>query len=264
MEKLDLKKLIDNAIECRNRNAHSEAIKCISIIIENFPLIADYFDFRSHQYILIKNFDKAIEDLDQAIKLNSANYMYYSTKAYLFFENKNYKEAIKLYEKALTLKPASHHIYQVYNDLGCSKLNYYLSSNHEIELLDSAIEDFTYGLTLNPSILVKSDFFERRAYCNYLKGINIYNSGDGIQAQINGDGTASFINNFEPFIKNALIDYYKAKEINPNRAEIFYKMSICYEVLRDEVKELENISIALKLDPNNEQYINIYNKLLPF
>lgn len=56
----------------------------------------------------LNKYNKAIESIDTAIKLNENNGEYYRSKGDIFMVMNNIKEAILCYEKAMELEPSDN------------------------------------------------------------------------------------------------------------------------------------------------------------
>jgi tetratricopeptide (TPR) repeat protein len=119
---------------------YEEAIKDFDEAIRLNP--NEYFIYchRGQAKVLLKQYDEAIKDYNEAIRLSPNHHKLYiqrgSSKALL----KQYDEAIKDFDKAIQLNPSDYNVY--YNRGGSKAL---------LKQYDEAIKDFDEAIQLNPS-----------------------------------------------------------------------------------------------------------------
>jgi len=99
----------------------------------------DYYE-RASAAMEKKDYDKAIDDLTQAIRLDLNNSTYYNNRGSCYFNIRNYNRAIDDYTQAIWLNPNST---DAYNNRGLAYKNK--------KDYDKAIADYTSAIRLNPN-----------------------------------------------------------------------------------------------------------------
>jgi tetratricopeptide (TPR) repeat protein len=109
-------------------------------IIANTTLnTAEAYLMRGDSYSEIKDYDHAIADYNQAIRLKPDYAEAYNNRGYAYYWKNEGAKAIADYSRALELRP--HYAY-AYNNRGAA----YMASGHP----DQAINDFAHALELQP------------------------------------------------------------------------------------------------------------------
>jgi ribose transport system substrate-binding protein len=127
---------------------------------------AQYYDDRGFRYYQQKNYEKAMNDFDEAIRLNPDYARAYNRRGLVYYQQKNYDKAINDFDEAIRLDPDYTH---AYNNRG---LVYYQQKNYE-----KAINDFDEAIRLDPKY---AHAYNNRGLVyyhqkNYEKAINEYN-----------------------------------------------------------------------------------------
>jgi tetratricopeptide (TPR) repeat protein len=121
------------------------------IIKDNDIVLNVYGDLEFH---IFKNYEKAEELFERAIKLNPKNPEHYRRMGYIYEEKGQFKKAIKYYEKAVKNTadyknvPLNSRLADLYTDIG----NCYLKLNERkkaIEALENASEKNPYSIEMN-------------------------------------------------------------------------------------------------------------------
>jgi tetratricopeptide (TPR) repeat protein len=118
--------------------------------------LAEYFNLRGVAYRLKGDLDRAIQDYNQAIKLNGKFAMAYNNRGVAYDRKGEFEHAIQDYEQAIKLKPSP----EAYFNRG----NAYLAKAQ----YDHAIDDF------NQAIKLKADFapaYDNRCWARAVVGI---------------------------------------------------------------------------------------------
>lgn len=197
----------------------------------------EYFLNRGAQFILSKDFDKAINDFDNVLKLNPDNWEANYFLGYIYKKhNHNYDLSLEYYNRAITLEPLNRDSYQG---------KYYLLKDHK--KLEEALDLLTYFLE---NVNANDD--------------KILNSRSELYRTLGK-------------YKEAYSDIYKAIEINSNEAYYFGTLAEIYAAEGSKEEEFYlNLTIALskgiKKDDlnsakdvlekyrNEARFINLMNK----
>lgn len=98
------------ALFYRNMEQYGEFVRIYESLIKKYPgdinMLSDLLDV----YLVMENYDKAIETLDQLEKQAGVNTRYYHVLAKMFMDNHKEKEAAKLYEKIKAIDPSDPYV----------------------------------------------------------------------------------------------------------------------------------------------------------
>ncbi len=183
----------------------------------------DYYN-QAYELQKQKKYDKAIQVLDKAIKLNPDYMIAYQARGNAFFALREYELAFDDYCDAIDIEPRN-------------AMNFYNRANtyNALKIYDSAIADFTQAVTLRPDYayaywargLAYSNFKDRnKAFEDYNRAIildpkllDAYNSR-GLNYLFRG--------NYEAALK----DFKKAIELDENKAKPFTIINIIEPLAR--------------------------------
>jgi tetratricopeptide (TPR) repeat protein len=189
--------------------------------------------------------EKAIDDCNEAIKLDPTQAKAYYVRAKVAFQNGNFGNAIKDCTEAIRLDPT-------YADAYCGR-GATLATNGE---LDNAIKDYTEAITIDPNCpkaycgrggawatkgdldnaikdfteAIRLDPKYADAYCN--RGTTLTTNGD---------------------LDGAIKDYTEAITIDPNRSEAYCGRGSAWALMGDHNNAITDFSEAIRLNPKYAQ-----------
>jgi tetratricopeptide (TPR) repeat protein len=216
------------------------------------PNTAEEFLHRGIEFAEKSNFDAAIEDFSEAIRL-AKNFSAYYNRGNAYYDKGDYDKAIDDYTNAIRLDPndATAHFNRI-------------ESYHNKGDSDKAIEDFSEAIRLAKNF---SAYYNRgSAYNNkgdYDKAIDDYTNA--IRLDPNDDATA-YYNRGKSYYNNgdydkAIDDYTKAIGIDPNNARAYKNCGIAYADKGDYDKAFTDYKKAVEIEPA-KNYDQLINKLL--
>ncbi len=153
----------------------SEIFSCTHKLLRNPHDVLAYQE-RGNAWIKMQEFDKAIFDLNQAIKINSGNPKLYYNRGLAYVGLKNYQQAISDWSQAILLNPQYAPAYQ-------NRGQTYAI----LQKSDRAIEDFEQALKINPNytlvyrnraLLYYSLRKYKQAIADYQKSIQLEKNND--------------------------------------------------------------------------------------
>jgi len=217
--------------------------------IENFdqalklnPNLAEAYNNRGNAYRHKGEFDKAIDDYNKALKLNPNDADAYNNRGIAYDDKGEYDKAIDDYNKALKLNP---NLAEAYNNRG-------VTYRHKGEF-DKAIDDYNKALKLNPNY---ADAYNNRGVAYRHKGefdkaIDDYNKA----LKLNPNYADAYNNRGNAYADKgeydkAIDDYNKALKLNPNDADAYNNRGNAYADKGEYDKAIDGYNKALKLNPN--------------
>ncbi|MEZ7893032.1 MAG: tetratricopeptide repeat protein [Candidatus Wallbacteria bacterium] len=213
------------------------------------------------------NYDKAVQYYDKAIELNPAALQIYYDRGNSYQAKKDYENAINDYSEAIKLKidsPEMNSTYsEVYNNRGYS---YY-----QKEKYDDAINDFTEAIKLNPKYA--EAYYNRGIAYNMKKNKNNSAADYENALKDFGSAITLKPDYYEAYYRRgnaymdkgandaAIKDYSKAIEINPNYSNTYNARGVALEFNNDNAGALKDYGKALELDPKNSSARHNLNTL---
>lgn len=129
---------------------YSSALEAINYIIENDTDndadTADYYLKRGGTYVLMEQYDQAMDDLNFSLQLNNNQSDIYTLKGQIYMLKENYSEALNEFEQAIQLSEQPPEVY--YNKAVCLVMT---------EDYEQAIKDLEYVLQSDCEEDLKSD-----------------------------------------------------------------------------------------------------------
>ena len=178
----------------------------------NTKNLAGAYNNRGNSYNELKQYERAIEDLNKAIEIEPEDAEAYYNRGDSYNKLKQYERAIQDFDKAIGLKPDYA---EAYNNRGnsCDGLKQY----------ERAIEDFDKAIELKPDKEVLT--------------ISYYNRG------ISYNGLKQY--------ERAIADYDKAIELKPDYAEVYNNRGNSYNELKQYEHAIKNFEKTIEIEPEN-------------
>ena len=206
---------LDEAEYLLKSKNYDEALEFLDNTISGKSRDHELLSLRARVFIALNDYRNALTDYDEAILLSKRNHEYYAERARILYKIKKYKKSSGDYSRAIELNPY---------DL---KLNYERAVvNYELKNYEDAIKDITYYL----------GYFEKDEDAIFLCGKIHYENEDYLKA-------------LEYFNKNL--------ELNTGNTEYFTARANTYLKTGTFQYAINDYSMALDLDPKDEQvYFN--------
>jgi tetratricopeptide (TPR) repeat protein len=210
------------------------------------------YRFRAIAYSTLQEFDKAKNDIDEAIRLNPEDGdSFFARGIYLQYVAEDEKNALKDYDTAFKFRHnlENKKISAIYNQRGIiySHMNDY----------GKAITEFEEAIKLTPdngeiyndrgdvySILENTD----KAIADYTEAIRL--NPDYSQAYYNRGIEYYRLESYDEAIK----DYTEAIRLSPDADFAYFNRGSTYFSLGEIDKAIADINAAIKLDPSNDEY----------
>ena len=151
--------LVQAVNKAQAEHNYDECVKLLSEIIAKQPRNTDAFNNRGLAYADLKQFEKAIQDYNQAIELNPKDARAFNNRGVVYADLKQFEKAIQNYNQTIELNPK---YVSAFNNRGIA--------HQKLGKEKKAIEDFKKAQELDPSIIanekikaLEKEFAERIA-----------------------------------------------------------------------------------------------------
>jgi tetratricopeptide (TPR) repeat protein len=192
-----------------DKKDYDKAISEYNEAIRLNPNNARAYRERGRAYYRKKEYDKVLNDCTEAIHLDQCYAPAYNTRGTAYYEKKDHEKAISDYTKAIRLDPNYTFAYE---NRG---LAYYRKKEYE-----KAISDYTDAIRLEPNF----------AFAYYDRGLAYYLKKDH---------------------EKAISDYTDAIRLDPNFAWAYHRRGMAYGEKNDYDKAISDYNEAILLDPRN-------------
>jgi len=228
---------------------YKKALVDLNQAIRMDPNYAHFFLLnRSNTYIALKESTKSLEDLNRAIELHPEYAKAYSNRGLLFDDLQQFEMAFADFDRAIELDPSEPSFYS-------NRGNTY----KDIKQFEKALADFNHAIELNPYdatiytnrglTYVDLQQFER-ALADFSQSIET----DPYYAKAYASRGMVFdeLRQFD----RALADFNRAIERNPSEAEFYSNRSVTYKNIHQLENALTDLNQAIELDSNS---VEIYS-----
>jgi tetratricopeptide (TPR) repeat protein len=229
--------------------AITASVKDISNRIESDPGNAELYYQRAKIYFTEKYLDRALTDMEDAIKFNAQNPLYYFMKGRILYAMNKTQEAAKSYESAIALKPDYAEAQMKLAEL------YYVVKEHSksIDLLNTLIAGdpanaYAYSL--------KGD--NQRELKDTLKAIASYQKALELDGEYY-DATMQLGLLLAAKKHKSAKEYFDAAiRIRPRSAEAYFGRAYYYQQVKEFQKALLDYRKVIDLDPSSDRsYYNV-------
>jgi tetratricopeptide (TPR) repeat protein len=200
--------LAESAMTAFGRKDYDKAIADYTQAIRIDPKFATAYSNRGSAYGMKGDYDKAIADFTKAMELNPGIMYLYSNRGVAYFEKGDYDKAMVDYNQQIRIDP---NLAQPYSGRG----NVYYKRND----LDRALADHNQAIRLDPNLAL--------AYSN--RGL-VY------EAKRDHD--------------RAMADYNQAIRLDPNLVEAYSNRGLVYQRKGDHDRAMADYNQAIRINPN--------------
>lgn len=192
-----------------------------------------------------KEYDKAIKDYDEAIKLDPTSAYAFGCRGNARRNKKQFDEAIKDYDEAIRFDPKDAYVYLFRGNTWRDKKQY-----------DKAIEDYTEAIRLKPSawlyLIRGKSWKDKKEYDIAIRDFDEAIRLDPKNDSIYFNRGLSF-NNKNDFDR-AIRDFQEAIRLDPRNDSYYYQCAVVWYTKREYDKAIIDLSEAIRIDPNDSTY----------
>jgi tetratricopeptide (TPR) repeat protein len=228
------------------KDDYDHAIADYTEAIKLDPKFAAAYGNRCFAYFLKRDYDNAIADCNQAIAIDPEYYLVYNTRGIAYAAKGDYDKAIADYTEAAKLNP---HFALAYRNRGVA----YAAKND----YDRAIADYTQAIKLDPKY---PPVYENRgqAYSHkgdYDQAIADFTTAIGLDPK----NTSYYIDRGNAYYAEndfdaAIADYSSAARLNPKDTIAFFNRGLAKYQKKDYAGAVADYTLAIALDPKDSGY----------
>ena len=205
--------------------------------------LAFAFYKRANAYYEKGEYDRAIEDYDQAIRLNPKHPDAFSNRGVAYARKGDYDRAIENYNEAIRLNPKHPDAFSNRGVAYARKGDY-----------DRAIENYNEAIRLNPkhagALYGRGNAYRRKG--DYDRAIENYDEA----IQLSPKHANAFSNRGVAYARKrdydrAIENYDEAIRLNPKHVNAFYNRGNAYRHKGDYDRAIENYDEAIRLNPKH-------------
>jgi tetratricopeptide (TPR) repeat protein len=236
------------------KGEYDKAIKDYDECIRLDPKYADAYNNRANAYLNKEDYDRAIHDYDEAIRLDPKNAVAYYNRGNAYEAKNDHERAFRDYNKAIHLDPKDAVAYYNRGTAFFTKKDY-----------DRALPDYDEAIRIDPKY---ADAYNSRglaylAKSDYDQALRDYNAA----IQFDPKNASGYLGRaiayaFKEDYNRALRDYDEAIQLDPKYALAYNNRAIAYRNKKDYDRAIRDYDEALRLDPKNVRFLNLRAWLL--
>jgi len=213
---------------------------------------SDAYYSRAKKYDAAKDYNQAIDDFSQAIRLDPKNALYYIARGQSYFNKGYWKECSNDESQAIKLEPQNAYYYSLRGN------TYRFSKKYDL-----AIADYTKAIELDPK---RDDSYYGRAYCLFEKYVGNFESDICeaislspqdeyflLRGRINFHKGRNCKNQFSSaleYLESAISDFSNALSFSDGNLAYWWRGRTYYE--KDDFKSaIADFSTAIHIDPDD-------------
>ena len=213
----------------------------------------DVYLLLGENYLIFRKYQAAIDNLNQAMRVDRFNEKIYFYKGMVYKESGDYKEAQSSFQTAIELSPQYA---EAYNQLISLALE-----NKDYELAELYLES---GLRFNPE----------DPFLWYNKGVSLQEQGYldsciipySTSFRYDSSMTLSAFNlgwvyNQKQEYSKSILKFKRVLKLEPNNVSALYMNAVNYEVLGEKEKAIDHLKKALRINPEYKEAQKMYDKL---
>jgi len=245
----------ENLKKCVSSDPDSTIAGCTALIQsgrESTDNLAGAYRKRASAYMRKSDYDHAIQDYYDLIRLNPKNAPAYTERGSAHFYKGDYDRAIQDYDDAIRLDPNESH---AYDGRGGA---YFLKRDR-----DRAIQDFNEAIRLNPNdaIAYSSRGVAYLDMGDYNRAIQDY--GDAIR--VSPKYGYGYYNRGNAYIDigeydRAIKDLNEAIHLNPNFADAYYNRGVAYLFQSNQTAAMADFEHVISAEPSST--MAVYSALM--
>ena len=237
-----LKSLYNERAVYKENGEYAQAIEGYTRLIKMEPT-ADNYDSRGNIYMKMKDYDRALKDFEQAIKLDPKNASAYDSRADLYMIQKKYDKAVADYDRAIKFEDWS------------SLRSYYIDDKQnaiKAKEADKKIKTQLKAVAPNDKEKLRARAKAYKDLEDYELAIKDYTRLTELDANdwkaYSGRGVCYSL--FKDYAR-ALEDFNKAIQINPTSIQDYVERAHCHEKLNNYEFAIADYDKITELDPND-------------
>ena len=224
-----------------NRGDYDQAIANFDEVLKLFPKLDSAYATRGLAYFYKGDYDRAIAGYNQALKLNPTKDIFYENRGRVYLGKGEFDHAIADFDQALKLSPKNYRFYENRADAYFDKREW-----------ENALQDYSATLQLKPddanALLGRGNVY--RAKGDYDRAIDDLNEA----IRLVPDHALALDSRGAVFVEmkdyeRALADLSEAIRLSPNFADPYVQRASAYLGKGDTAHALADAEEAIRLDP---------------
>lgn len=248
----------DEGLQFDEKQNYKEALNSFTLAINSRPDFAEAYAFRAGSKYSLGDYDRAFEDANKAIQIDSSLSIAYNNRGIIYLERNQLDNAILDFNQALALDSTFAY---AYSNRGIAKTN--------SKKYTEAIIDHSMAISLDSS---KGEFFINRGVCMYFledynTAIQDYNKGIELIPDYKVKSlNFAYLSRGNAYLKagqkqKALLDFNKSIEVYVKNPSSYYNRGLLFRELGQLDKACDDWKTGSKLGHKDcKELINEYCK----